>query len=54
MLIITFAVALAFTNELGQALNIGIVTNVAKTGTYYVYDRFWDRISWGINTTAAS
>jgi len=54
MLIITFTVAFAFTNEFGQALNIGIVTNVAKTGTYYFYERFWDRIDWGLETTAAT
>jgi uncharacterized membrane protein len=54
MVLITFVVAFAFTNELGQALNIGIVTNVAKTGTYYLYERFWDHIRWGIEPTVTS
>ena len=54
MLLITIVVAFAFTNEFGQALNIGIVTNVAKTCTYYIYERFWDRISWGVNTSPSS
>jgi uncharacterized membrane protein len=54
MVLITFAVALVFTNDFGQALNIGIVTNVAKTGTYYAYERLWDRISWGIDPSATN
>lgn len=52
MVLITVAVALAFTGDLGAALNIGIVTNVVKTGTYYLYERLWDRITWGINRPA--
>lgn len=54
MVLITFTVALVFTEDVGVAVNIGIVTNVAKTGTYYVYERLWDRISWGLTDPAAS
>lgn len=50
MFAITIAVALAVTGEIATALNIGIATNVIKTGTYYLYERLWDRISWGITT----
>lgn len=53
MVLITFAVALVVTDDVGQAFNIGIVTNVAKTGTYYAYERLWDRISWGFDTAVA-
>lgn len=49
MVIITFTVAFVFTDSFQQALNIGIVTNIAKTGTYYIYERAWDRVSWGVN-----
>ena len=49
MVLITFAVALLFTKDLGVALNIGIVTNVVKTGTYYGYERLWDRVAWGVD-----
>jgi len=48
MLLITVAVAWAVVGDLGAALNIGLVANVLKTGTYYVYERVWDRISWGV------
>lgn len=34
--------------DASDALNIGIVTNVVKTVTYYSYERIWDRISWGL------
>jgi len=49
MLLITFLVALFFTEDLGTAVNIGIVANVVKTGTYYGYERLWDRVTWGVN-----
>lgn len=50
MVVITTMVALAVTGELATAFNIGIATNVIKTGTYYLYERLWDRISWGVTT----
>lgn len=50
MLLITYVVALLFTNDVSQAASIGVVTNVVKTGTYYAYERVWDRISWGMET----
>ena len=49
LIVITVAVAFWFTGDTGQALSIGLVANVAKTGTYYGYERLWDRISWGVN-----
>lgn len=48
MVAITIAVAFVFTQNTSEALNIGIVTNVVKTGTYYGYERLWDRIAWGV------
>lgn len=48
MLGLTMAVVYGFTGSVGDAVNIGIVTNLAKTGTYYVYERAWDRIAWGV------
>ncbi len=48
MILITIVVALAVTGELDQAFSIGLVTNVVKTGTYYGYERLWDRIAWGV------
>lgn len=48
MVLVTVVVALAFTGNVGDALNIGIAANVVKTGTYYAYERLWDRVHWGI------
>jgi uncharacterized membrane protein len=48
MLVITVAVALFVVGDLREAASIGLVANVAKTGTYYAYERLWDRIAWGV------
>ena len=48
MVVITVLVALFVTGDTTQALSIGFVANVVKTGTYYSYERLWDRISWGV------
>lgn len=50
MVLITVAVAWLVVGNVSDAVNIGIVTNVVKTGTYYTYERLWDRISWGVPT----
>lgn len=48
MILITILVALVVTGDPGAALSIGLVANFFKTGTYYAYERLWDRISWGM------
>ena len=48
MVTITVTIAWAVVDDLGDAVNIGIATNLLKTGTYYAYERFWDRITWGM------
>lgn len=52
MLLITVTVAWVIVGDIGDALNIGLITNVLKTGTYYLYERMWDHITWGISTSA--
>ncbi|MFB6249025.1 MAG: DUF2061 domain-containing protein [Salinibacter sp.] len=47
MVVVTMTVAYIFTGEITDAVNIGLVTNVVKTGTYYGYERLWARIEWG-------
>jgi len=49
MVLITIAVAWLIVGDVGDAVNIGLVTNVLKTGTYYLYERVWDHITWGIS-----
>jgi uncharacterized membrane protein len=48
MLVVTVGVALIVTGNTTDAVSIGIATNVVKTGTYYFYERLWDRIAWGV------
>lgn len=50
MVLITVSVAWFVVGNVADALNIGIAANVVKTGTYYTYERLWDRISWGLAT----
>jgi len=49
MLLITVTVALVVVGDIGDALNIGLATNLLKTGTYYAYERLWDRVRWGVS-----
>ena len=48
MILITIGVAFLITGNTGEAVSIGLITNVAKTFTYYVYERAWDHIAWGV------
>jgi uncharacterized membrane protein len=42
---LTVAVAYLVTADGAASLQIGIVTNLLKTGTYYGYERLWDRVN---------
>jgi len=44
--ITTFIVAFFFTRELFISSAIAIFEMVAKTVLYYVYERFWNKVSW--------
>ena len=48
MVVITVLVAFVVTGNTGEALSIGLVANLVKTGTYYGYERLWDRVAWGV------
>ena len=54
MVMITSSVAFLFTGNTSDALSIGLVANVIKTGTYYGYERLWDRVTWGLTPDDAS
>ncbi len=51
MVAITILVAFLVTGDTGVALSIGVASNVIKTGTYYGYERLWDRVAWGVSAT---
>lgn len=48
MVAVTVLVAWAVVGDVSDAVNIGLVTNVVKTATYYGYERLWDHVSWGV------
>jgi len=48
MLAVTVAVAWVVVGDVRDAASIGLVANVAKTGTYYAYERLWGRVDWGL------
>jgi uncharacterized membrane protein len=48
MVVVTVVVAWVVVGDLGDAASIGVVANVVKTGTYYAYERLWDRVAWGL------
>jgi uncharacterized membrane protein len=48
MLLVTVTVAWLVVGDVRAALDIGIAANVVKTGTYYAYERLWDRVEWGM------
>ncbi|MBP1923166.1 putative membrane protein [Halorubrum alkaliphilum] len=53
MVTITVVVAWLIVGDVGDAVNIGIVTNLLKTGTYYLYERTWDHITWGVSESGS-
>ena len=47
MIALTVIVAYVFTTDTTASLQIGLVANGIKTGTYYAYERIWDRLTFG-------
>lgn len=46
-----FVIAFLFTGDLTPAAKIGLSAAVGKTTLYYLWERVWDRISWGRTPT---
>lgn len=46
-IVLTVAIAFALLQDMSDAVNVGILANVAKMGLYYAHERFWDQIEWG-------
>jgi uncharacterized membrane protein len=51
---LVFGVALVYTGDISNAAKIGVSAAIAKTLLYYLWERLWNRISWGIQGTSAS
>ena len=43
-----FLVSYLYTGNFASAASIGLTAAVAKTMLYYVWERLWSNISWGL------
>ncbi|WP_083902854.1 DUF2061 domain-containing protein [Natrinema versiforme] len=48
MLLIAVTITWVIIGDVSDAINIGLMTNSLKPSTYYLYERTWDRITWGV------
>ena len=49
MVLITVGIAWLVVGDAGDAVQIGLAANVLKTATYYLYERAWDHVTWGLS-----
>ncbi|MFB6106365.1 MAG: DUF2061 domain-containing protein [Halobacteriaceae archaeon] len=45
---LVFAIAFLYTGQFGASAKIGLSAAVAKTTLYYVWERLWSNIQWGV------
>lgn len=45
---LVFAIAFLYTGNVGNAAKIGVSAAVAKTALYYLWERLWSHIAWGV------
>lgn len=46
--IITIIIVFLFTGEIKLALGVGLIEAIAKLVLYYIHERIWNKISWGV------
>lgn len=46
-----FLIAFAYTGAIGSSAKIGLSAAVAKTALYYVWERLWANIQWGVDAS---
>ena len=46
--LLTAAIALWLSGQWDIALGIGLLDGVAKMGAYFVHERLWARVRWGV------
>jgi uncharacterized membrane protein len=46
--ITVFAVSFLYTGSFASAASIGLTAAIAKTILYYLWERLWNNISWGL------
>lgn len=47
---VVFAIAFRYTGQLGSSVKIGVSAAVGKTLLYYLWERLWSNITWGLDT----
>lgn len=45
---LVFVIAFLYTGSFGNAAKIGLSAAIAKTALYYVWERLWSHITWGM------
>ncbi len=48
-----FLLALLYTGELGSSVKIGLSAAIGKTLLYYLWERVWNRVQWGLEDSVA-
>lgn len=48
---LVFLIAFLYTGQLGSSVKIGVSAAVAKTTLYYAWERLWNNINWGVETS---
>lgn len=51
---LVFLIAFLYTGELGSSVKIGLSAAVAKTTLYYLWERLWNNIHWGVEEHSGS
>jgi uncharacterized membrane protein len=49
---VVFAIAFLYTGQFGASAKIGLSAAVAKTTLYYLWERLWSNIGWGVEEPA--
>lgn len=49
IMILDFTFLYIFTHKIEIAIGFMIASNIYTTGGYYIHERIWNRIKWGIN-----
>jgi uncharacterized membrane protein len=45
---LVLGIAFIFTGQLGSSVKIGLSAAIAKTTLYYLWERVWNNIDWGL------
>lgn len=49
---LVFLIAFLYTGRFGASVKIGLSAAVAKTTLYYLWERLWNNIQWGLESSS--